>query len=994
MDHRGWPWKKKSLGKNLSDKDVAPPDPAITLSKAASLGHEDCVKVSYVQIPLDSYKHLSGLEGHVTTLESQVTTLESQVTTLGSQVKDLKEKLSAAYLEISLKENLVKQHAKVAEEAVSGWEKADAEALALRQQLESTMLLKLTAEDRASHLDGALKECMRQTRNVKEESERNLQEVIRTKAKQWNEMKLGFEAQVAELDCRLLQATAENAALSRSLQDHIDTILSVNEEKSLANLQIEVFKQDIKVYEKDMSSLKYELHMVSKELDIRNQEKNISMKSAEALNHRHLEDVKKISKLEAECQRLRGLVRKKLPGPAALAQMKLEVGSSGRISSDNWLRKNTASNPSSRLPCETEISFDRPQLCYKESDFLSKHLLATEEESKMLKETLAARDSELQALRNMCAKTVGRLKSLGAQIQAVELKRSPESNMGLDIEDFSSQIASVPPSASSTCEDGIEEEGSSSESWGPHICSMSQLKSAKSIDKSDERSHESDRQLMDDFLEMEKLACSSDDTFVNSSSVRTAGSASKANIECVAPADGTNSKDANLLPKQDPRINSSVNQEVPYACPLNRQLKPHTEDLQLPNLLSKIGMVIESHAPDVDVGKVLLDIKHAVQIPDSPLLHSVGRILEEAHPSDRYDQRPTAEDKVKTAESVISAIPGSPMTSNINIRKQNLEKAVSQIHEFVFSLGKEAALCQDFSSYGHGLEKMIQSFSTSVENLACNNLTLADFVIELSDIVGKASELKSGIISYTGCEGDTSDGECIDKVALLESKVIEEKLSGNTFADECGNIPSTSNIEDYVEGFQEENTSSQIGSKVASYEYSKEGVNLLKSQKEDIVSGISRCTDLETTKLQLLEKEKLLTGLKLQLESCQNSHSLAEVQLKCMTESYKSLEMQAHDLEAEVKLLHGKIEKLEEQLAEEKHHHQETQAKCEDLQQKIKRKENCTTCSSSAADLDIKSKQEIAAAAQKLAECQDTIYLLSKQLTALQPHPESKASQI
>lgn len=38
-------------------------------------------------------------------------------------------------------------------------------------------------------------------------------------------------------------------------------------------------------------------------------------------------------------------------------------------------------------------------------------------------------------------------------------------------------------------------------------------------------------------------------------------------------------------------------------------------------------------------------------------------------------------------------------------------------------------------------------------------------------------------------------------------------------------------------------------------------------------------------------------------------------------------------------------------------------------------------------------EKEIAAAALKLAECQETIHLLSKQLTALQPHPESKASQ-
>ncbi|KAF3613164.1 hypothetical protein FXO38_36404, partial [Capsicum annuum] len=75
------------------------------------------------------------------------------------------------------KENLVKQYAKVAEEAVSGWEKAESEAAKLKNHMESVTLLKLTTEDRASHLDGALKlhldgalkEYMRQIRNLKEE---------------------------------------------------------------------------------------------------------------------------------------------------------------------------------------------------------------------------------------------------------------------------------------------------------------------------------------------------------------------------------------------------------------------------------------------------------------------------------------------------------------------------------------------------------------------------------------------------------------------------------------------------------------------------------------------------------------------------------------------------------------------------------------------------------------------------------------------------------
>ena len=55
--------------------------------------------VKYVQISAESYAHLTELE---------------------DQVKILQEKLSAAQTEMTTKDNLVKQHAKVAEEAVSG----------------------------------------------------------------------------------------------------------------------------------------------------------------------------------------------------------------------------------------------------------------------------------------------------------------------------------------------------------------------------------------------------------------------------------------------------------------------------------------------------------------------------------------------------------------------------------------------------------------------------------------------------------------------------------------------------------------------------------------------------------------------------------------------------------------------------------------------------------------------------------------------------------
>ncbi|GKC59777.1 hypothetical protein Tco_1087375, partial [Tanacetum coccineum] len=63
-------------------------------------------KPNYVQISVDSYSHLMGLEDQDQRLMVQIKNLEDEV-------KDLNEQLSAAHDEITTKENVVKQHAKV-----------------------------------------------------------------------------------------------------------------------------------------------------------------------------------------------------------------------------------------------------------------------------------------------------------------------------------------------------------------------------------------------------------------------------------------------------------------------------------------------------------------------------------------------------------------------------------------------------------------------------------------------------------------------------------------------------------------------------------------------------------------------------------------------------------------------------------------------------------------------------------------------------------------
>lgn len=113
------------------------------------MGKQDNSKnPKYVQISVDTYAHLTGLEDQVKSYEDkvkkyedkvkkyedqltiykdrvkeydeQMTSYDDKVKELEDVVEELNEKLSTANLEMVTKESLVKKHAKVAEEAVTG----------------------------------------------------------------------------------------------------------------------------------------------------------------------------------------------------------------------------------------------------------------------------------------------------------------------------------------------------------------------------------------------------------------------------------------------------------------------------------------------------------------------------------------------------------------------------------------------------------------------------------------------------------------------------------------------------------------------------------------------------------------------------------------------------------------------------------------------------------------------------------------------------------
>lgn len=80
--------------------------------------------------------------------------------------------------------------------------------------------------------------------------------------------------------------------------------------------------------------------------------------------------------------------------------------------------------------------------------------------------------------------------------------------------------------------------------------------------------------------------------------------------------------------------------------------------------------------------------------------------------------------------------------------------AISQIHDFVLSLGKEALAVQDRSPDGHGLSKKIEEFIASINKVLCSKMNLVKFIHDLSIVLAKASELSINVLGYKGNEGE------------------------------------------------------------------------------------------------------------------------------------------------------------------------------------------------------------------------------------------------
>ncbi|MCO5599160.1 hypothetical protein L7F22_053260 [Adiantum nelumboides] len=398
-----WPWRKKlekitnAAPTTSSLLLIDPFRPSFDDSPSAYMQYPELQQYGQTRPPATTMRagH-GGSEETVEMLAKKIVDLSSRLAVKDELANQQSRIAKDAVGDLIKKDEQLKQHVLALKEEKSARVKAEDDCLSSKQELDRTCQQKVVVEARMMQLNGALKECMDEMRHAKDQLEQKAQETA-FRNREWDKLKNELETENAELKKQLMEVTADNIAISKSLQERGRSLNEIIETRGKVESESKVLQVQIESLHKDMDAYKYEIHILKKEIQIRNDEKEQNRKHADTTHKQHLESVKKIAKLESECNRLRALVRKRLPGPAVIAQMRVEGDHVGK----------------KRLPSPKMIPDQR------DVEALNGRLMAMEDETKLLKESLAKRTTELQVARQLCARSTSRLSSAESIIEAM-----------------------------------------------------------------------------------------------------------------------------------------------------------------------------------------------------------------------------------------------------------------------------------------------------------------------------------------------------------------------------------------------------------------------------------------------------------------------------------------------------------------------------------------------------------------------------------------------
>ncbi|KAM3286195.1 filament-like plant protein 7 isoform X1 [Capsicum chacoense] len=945
MDHKSWPWKKKSTEKNM----VA----------------EDKVNLSLRR--------------------NDEETLSSDKTELERELKVVTDKLSSALVECRAKDDFAQKQMKIAQEAIAGWEKTETEARLLKQELEKALQQSIAGEERLGNLDAALKECMQQLRFIRDEQENRIHDAVLEASKEFEKTRTLLEKKLADAGQKLARLGSENSQLSMALVAKEKTVGHLKGQVARAEADFSALKARLESVEKDNSSLLYEVRVLEKELEIRNEEREFNRRTADVAHKQHLDSVKKIAQLDSECQRLRVLVRKRLPGPAALAKMKTEVEMLGK---DHAKIRRRKSNPSlnGSVDLTSETAPDTPN---RNISFLSEQLCMMEEENRILKEALNKRASELKFNRMTNAQTAAEPEKYLPSAQ--ELSVTSLSDMGSD------------------------DIGGCSESWASALMSeLEQFKNEKQIGPPSSISvGASDLNLMDDFAEMEKLAIES--------TVNPQGAVHHA------------------LPRENGNEGALETQLCSHSSKAISTERVHVTDGHISSNDNQSKTILTSKASGGvdDILKMLLEHGHITQRNPYEILEDIRTALAQKYPSSK--------NPAEANESAIDAdVACSPNHGECKVICDDSLTWQSSNTETGDNVSSEKSCEPDRLSFmGTSINKVIDiieginipSTDDSIPEISSRNgnglLPYESASKETAYIVRvfqwKSSELSTILQEFVQT--------CRD---LLNGKVHIEKFTERLtwtlewIVNHCFSLQDVSSMKYTIKNqFDWDDSRSSIGMEAGvinpMFEFDKLQTERGNSLYSPVFSSLGRMSSLPTKEVlpsvdneiqspkdefpeegptkvdlegklqaetlrsdslmvQLRESEKTIKSLEKEVENLRQSKGMMEDRIEKEKMMKEDLEMQFKAAKLELNEACQKACSLEKELEDQNKSNKKLDSTCNLLhlqQESTKTRELPENAEVDPEEKLLQSDWEITAASEKLAECQETILNLGKQLKAL-----------
>ncbi|XP_048128128.1 filament-like plant protein 7 isoform X2 [Rhodamnia argentea] len=840
----------------------------------------------------------------------------------------------------------------MAQEAMAGWEQTETEVVSLRKRLEESLKERLAGEERLAHLDAALKECMQQLHFVREEQEKRIHDAVMKTSKEFEKSQVVLEGKLEETNKRLAKMGIENSHLSKSLVSKEKLVEDLNKQRKRAEADIGILMARLESIKKDNNSLKYEVHVLEKELEIRNEEREFNRRTADVSHKQHLESVKKIAKLESECQRLRLLVRKRLPGPAAVAKMKNEVEMLGRDSA------RTRKINTGQIGSMSDFAVDNcPETPSKRISILTEQLIVMEEGNKALKEALSKKERELHISRVLNVHTGSKLPQIDSQVEG-----SLKGQKGVDM--TRNTHLSHEPSLASVSDIGSDDKVSCAESWATALISelenVRNEKQRRSV--SSKTIGASDISLMDDFVEMEKLAIVSADDRSRADQESHSTGTILVNVPewlqqilkvVLEQHQSTERRLDEIL--EDVRITlAHVHRQNPgkFGDKMERASNNENNLFKPSNSSLRLGLSPKIVDPDfLSVGKSNQKVK-----PD--LSKSMSKIIE-----------------LMESISLPSQNSENPDTSLKNERNFSSNKS-SETHTgymvriFQWKTSELGDVLEHFLRTCHDLSNEKADLCNFFKELASALEWVLNHCFSLQDV----SSMRDEIMQNIDWDESRSEGE-------VEAGIIH-KLSD---ADNL-HIPikqlciSTNSVGDNI-------NISQLG-ELQSDEHKKLEKNLekMESAKEGLEGQLQSAIGENGSLIDQLEASKeTIESLHMELNSLKESNGLAEDQIVNHKLSYEDLDRQLAVAKVELNEARQQFSSLEVELENKSSCCDELEATCLDLQLQL---ESMKKDESLKNDIIQEGKQlrtnwEITSASERLAECQETILNLGKQLKAL-----------